>query len=170
MKPEELKAAIDAAIGAKIILSYPQLALFVFITAVVAYFGAYFKKKGENLATSEDVRLLTQKFEDVKITYYKQIEDYKAELARQTRVAEVAEFLTEWSTPKADYAKLNGYSMALSLWLPTDLYRNLAKCVCYSTGAPFPKEVLIDIRKYLLKEDAGDLKAEEIVHFTPPPE
>ena len=170
MTPEEIKAAIDAAIGAKVILTYPQLVLFVLLSGIAAYVGAYLKKKGENLATTEDVRQLTEKVEEIKTTYSKQIEDYKQELSRRAQAAKVAEFLTEWSAPKSDYVKLNGYMMELSLWLPHELYRNLAKCVCYTPGAPFPKEILISVRKYLLREDAGDLKPEEIVHFTPKPE
>ncbi len=103
--------------------------------------------------------------EEVKTNYTKQIEDYKAELATRTQAAKVSEFIAEWTTPNSDHAKLTKYSMELSLWLPADLYRKLAACVCYSPGAPAAKDVLIDIRKYLLQEKAGDLKPTEIVHF-----
>lgn len=169
MTPNEIKAAIDAAIGAKIMLTYPQLILFVLLSGVAAFFGAYLKKKGEHLATAEDLQILTKKVEEIKATYSKQIEDYKAEIDRRARAAKVAEFFTEWSAPNADLVKLNGFSMELSLWLPNKLYRKLASCVCYRPDAPFPKEVLIDIRKYLLDDDLDDLKPDEIVHFSQQP-
>ena len=60
--------------------------------------------------------------------------------------------------------------MVLSLWLPDELYRDIGRCVCYAAGAKTPKQILIDVRKYLLKDDAGNLAAENIIHFTPPPE
>ena len=170
MTADEIKAAIDAAIGAKVILTYPQLLLLVLLSGVAAYIGAYLKKKGENWATVEDVKVLTEKVEEIKIIYSKQIEDYKAELTRRTRAAKVGEFFSEWSNQQADFAKLNAFSMELSLWLPSELYRRYAKCVCYNPGGPQPKEVLIDIRKYLLNNDCDDLKPEEIVHFSPPPQ
>ena len=168
MTPEQLKAAIDVAIGNKIILSYSQMMVLVLLAGVAAYLGAYLKKKGENLATSDDVRRLTEKTEEIKTIYTKQIEDYKNELARQAKIAKVGEFFTEWSAPNPDFVKLNGYALELSLWLPAELYRKLGRCICHETGAPTPKQILIDIRKHLLRDDAGDLKPEEIIHFNHP--
>ena len=170
MNAEQVKAAVDAAIGSKIILSYAQLILFVLLSGAAAYLGAYLKKKGENWATHEDVERLNRAVEDIKATYSKQLEDYKADLTRRSRAAEVAEFFTYWSSPKADHVKLNGYAMMLSLWLPDELYRDIGRCVCYAAGAKTPKQILVDVRKYLLKADAGNLTANDIIHFTPPAE
>ncbi len=168
MTPEEIKSVIDTAIGNKVVLTYPQLALFVMLSAAAAYFGAYLKKKGENVATAEDVRRLTEKVEEIKSTYTIQIEDYKAQITRRGQAAKVAQFFTEWISPKPDYVKLNGYAMELSFWLPHEIYWKLARCICHEAGAPTPKEILIEIRNYLLKDEAGDLKPENIIHFDVP--
>ena len=42
-----------------------------------SYFPAYFHKKGENLATKEDIEEITQKIEQVKVQYSAQLEDIK---------------------------------------------------------------------------------------------
>lgn len=170
MTPEQIKTAVDAAIGSKVVLTYFQMIILLLLVGVSAFLGSYLKKKGENLATADDVKRLTEKTEEIKAIYTKQIEDYKSELARRDRIAKVAEFFTEWQRgTNADITKLNGYAIELSLWLPTDLYRKVGSCTCYRPGAPTPKEILIDIRKHLLKDDAGDLKPDEIIHFVPPP-
>ena len=70
-------------------------------------------------------------------------------------------------TPTPDYVKLNGYAMTLSLWLPHDLYCKLARCICPEKGAPRPKEILIEVRRYLLKDQAGEMIADNIIHFNP---
>jgi len=44
---------------------------------------SYFKEKGKNLATKEDISEITKKIEIVKIDYAKQLESAKAELAAQ---------------------------------------------------------------------------------------
>ena len=168
MTAEDVRAAVDAAIGARILLTYPQLILFVLLSGVAAYLGAYLRRKGENLATREDLQQLTKEVEDIKILYSKEIEDYKAELVRRTRIADVAEFLTHWIDPNADRVKLNGYAMTLSLWLPHELYQKLAACICHKPGAPTPKQILIEIRKHLLKDQAGEMVASEIIHFDIP--
>jgi hypothetical protein len=154
MSAEQIKAAVDAAIDAKVILSYSQLFLVVLLAGI---------------ATHEDVERLNRAVEEMKAAYSKQLEDYKADITRRSRAAEVAEFLTHWSSPNADFIKLNGYAMTLSLWLPDDLYCDLARCVCYAEGAKTSKQILIDVRRYLLKGDAGNLIADNIIHFMPPP-
>ncbi len=42
-----------------------------------SYFPAYFHKKGENLATKEDIKDITQKIEQVKVQYSAQLEEIK---------------------------------------------------------------------------------------------
>lgn len=96
MTLDDVKAAVDAAIGNKVILTYPQLVLFVILSGVAACIGSYLKKKGEGLATQEDVNRLTEKVETIRTTYVKQVEDYKAELARRTQATKIAELLTRF--------------------------------------------------------------------------
>jgi hypothetical protein len=165
MTPDDVKAAVNAAIDAKVLLTYTQLFAFVLLSGIAAFFGAYIKKKGENLATLEDIKKLTNDVEEIKSTYSKQIEDYKTQLERDKKMAKVAEFFAEWASEHSDKAKLNGLSMELSVWLPYAIYKDLGRCVCWVEGAPSPQQILIDVRKYLLKEFAGDLSADDIVYF-----
>jgi hypothetical protein len=44
---------------------------------IKSYFPAYFQKKGENLATKEDIGEITQKIEQVKVRYSAQLEDIR---------------------------------------------------------------------------------------------
>jgi hypothetical protein len=170
----DIKAAVDAAIGSKIVLTFTQIFLLVVISAVVggvvAYFGSYLKKKGEDLATREDIAELTRKVEAVKIDYSRQIEDYKAELTRTMRSEKIAEFFAHWDSRTPNFEKLNLTVMEFALWLPSELCVMLAECICHpnAPGKPTPKDVLIAFRRHLLKKDAGDLKAEQIIYFPKP--
>ncbi|MBE7689053.1 hypothetical protein F6A46_12560 [Tenacibaculum finnmarkense genomovar ulcerans] len=49
-------------------------------TLYLIFFKNYFKKKGENLATKEDIGDITQKVESVKIEYQKNLEEIKSQL------------------------------------------------------------------------------------------
>lgn len=60
----------------EIILNIITLALLCYSI----FFKKYFEKKGENLATKEDVAEITKITEESKIEFIKQIEDYKKEL------------------------------------------------------------------------------------------
>jgi hypothetical protein len=48
---------------------------------VKSYLPSYFKKKGENLATKEDIADITHRIETVKLEYEKQLENAKADLS-----------------------------------------------------------------------------------------
>jgi len=165
MTPEEVRSAINAGLADKVVLSWWPQGLVILLAGAAAYLGAYLKRKGENLATHEDIERLTREVEDIKSTYSRQIEDYKAEIKAREQAAKMAEFFTEWLSPQADKVKLNRYAMELSLWLPYDLHCRFARCVTHEKGAPTYKEILVDIRKHLLKDKAGALIADNIVHF-----
>jgi hypothetical protein len=66
MNVEDIKVALNAVTAEKMVLSWVQLGILVLFSGVAAFFGAYLKKKGENLATKEDVRRLTREMELVK--------------------------------------------------------------------------------------------------------
>lgn len=52
------------------------------VLLVKFYLPGYFKEKGKNLATKEDVAAITKKIEEVKVEYAKQLELYKSEIWR----------------------------------------------------------------------------------------
>ncbi|HNX05480.1 MAG TPA: hypothetical protein PKI32_08255, partial [Opitutales bacterium] len=88
MSPEEVRVAVNSMLSDKIVMSWWQLGIVILLTGVAAYLGSYLKKKGENLATKEDIKTLTQSVESVRTEYMKQLEDYKAELARRTNAVD----------------------------------------------------------------------------------
>jgi len=166
MTPDEIKTAVDAAVGNKVILTYPQLILFVLLAGIGAYFGAYLKMKGKNLAKKEDLEELTRKIEEIKTEYSRELEDYRHELSRRTQAARISEALAracygDGSQPR-EYVQL---VWELSIWLPPELVRKLTVClVDASQGKANPKDVLIEARK-LLHGDSDDLTAEQIIHL-----
>lgn len=62
-------------------MEYFLIAISAFISSLAgAYLASYVKKKGENLATSEDIDGITRKIEEVKILFKHQTEEVKARL------------------------------------------------------------------------------------------
>jgi hypothetical protein len=122
--------------------------------------------------------------ESVKHDYAKKLEDYKNDLKVREQAAKVAELLASirWQEdPKGDDPerdrKLREAGLAfdrraweLSLWLPSETYKKLAKCLVEKRDLASMKELLIDVRKLLLRDEAGDLIAGNILHFGKPEE
>jgi hypothetical protein len=92
MTPDEFKTAIDSAVGAKVALTYPQLALFVLLSGAAAFLGAFLSEKAKNLATKMDIRSITEKIESVRSFYAEQLK--RAEnafaLAASSHMAQMA--------------------------------------------------------------------------------
>lgn len=59
-----------------------QFTIFAIIAGLVQYIITYFKEKGKNLATKEDITGITEKIESVKDSYNKSLELYRFELER----------------------------------------------------------------------------------------
>jgi len=59
--------------------------VFIFIIGLLIgnFLPSYFNKKGENLATKEDIAEITKKTEEVKSEYLKELENFKADLLKQ---------------------------------------------------------------------------------------
>ncbi len=66
MNPEELNKIITEALNQGSSIPWWTYLLFIVLPFIGSYIGAYSKKKGENLATKEDVNVITQKIESVK--------------------------------------------------------------------------------------------------------
>lgn len=66
MTPDDIKATLDSLLANKILLSYPQLILFVILTGISAFLGTYLKQKAQGLATKEDIRAITLAAEEIK--------------------------------------------------------------------------------------------------------
>ena len=114
-------------------------------------------------------------------------ERLKAALARETgqflesirwdmRVREQAEKVAEYMALalwlKADsapekYERANQLAWELALWLPPDVFRSLRQAVASPSAHSNALSVLIDVRKLLLKDTAGDLSPEEVMFHAP---
>lgn len=163
MTPEEIRSAINAVLADKVVLTWWQLGLVILLTGLAAYLGAYLKKKGENLATKEDIAELTRKVESVRTEYLKQLEDYKTELARRTNAIEVAELLADYFYP--DNKQYIAKVWKLSLSLPADLVKQLSTTlVDAKKGGANPKELLVKVRK-LIHGATDDVIAENLIHL-----
>lgn len=88
MTTEELKTVLEEVCGRGFHMNWFQLVVFIVITSIAAFLGAYWKKRGENLATHADIEKLTAKVESVKIDYQKNLEAYKDSLVRKKIVFE----------------------------------------------------------------------------------
>jgi hypothetical protein len=96
----------------------------------------------------------------------KQLEDYKNEAKVREQAAKVAEFLAfvRWNQQGLDGFEFDRRAWELSLWLPTQIYVEISKCLAGDDRAMSMKHILIEVRKHLLKENAGALVADNILH------
>jgi len=106
----------------------------------------------------------------MKYEYDLKIEDYKRDLQIRDQAAKVAEFLAfvQWHQTDMKGEDFDKRAWELSLWLPTEIYVEVAKCLVGTPDAIHMKQILIDVRKHLLKDKAGALVADNILHFVRP--
>ncbi len=153
--PEDFHVALNAFLHDKMVLSWWQLLVFVVVAGVAAYFGSYLKKRGENLATKEDIGVLTRSVESIKTENAKEIEKYKDNLLRKKIIFEeqltaynkLRRFLyvirpekkhpeQEWDEALADIAlnfkthgkELREYLIEYSGVLPEDVRGSMESC------------------------------------------
>jgi hypothetical protein len=107
-----------------------------------------------------------RQLERYKLELNRQLEDYKNEAKVREQAAKVAEFL---AFVRSHQQALDGFEFdkrawELSLWLPTEIYVEIAKCLAGDGSAMSMKQILIEVRKHLLKDKAGTLIADNILH------
>ncbi|HRP03085.1 MAG TPA: hypothetical protein PLE30_10610 [Candidatus Kapabacteria bacterium] len=110
-----------------------------------------------------------EKLEAIKHQLDKNLEDYKFEIERNKQSSKIAEFLSFWVEAKPDInsedrQRLNQLSYEMSLWLPVEIYNELAKTLQNIPGSKTAKDILIGIRKIYHGSD-DTLKAETIIHW-----
>ncbi|HSY19768.1 MAG TPA: hypothetical protein VK815_15600 [Candidatus Acidoferrales bacterium] len=103
--------------------------------------------------------------ESIKHEYAMKLEDYKNDIKIREQASKVAALLANvrWNDGKSNQ-ELDRMAWELSLWLPTDLCCRLTEVLVRGQSVGELKQILIDVRKLLLKEQAGDLKPEQIAH------
>jgi len=98
-------------------------------------------------------------------------EDYKYNLKVRERAEKVAEYMAlqtnlKESSPQNEYDRVNKLGWELAMWLPADLYRKVAQ----SATRPSLKdrfETVIEVRKLLLGDKAGDLTWNDMMFHAP---
>jgi hypothetical protein len=140
------------------------------------YFPSYFSKKGENLATKEDIEDITKKIEGIKSSYSIELEKIKTELLWESKTREqahkVAEYMSLARSLKEDsseenYRKANTLSWELSMWLPDNVYELMKKAMVNQNENENEFSVLISVRKILLGSKSGNLTSEDIIFHAP---
>lgn len=102
----------------------------------------------------------------IKYSYERKMAEFQYELKIREHGTIIADFFSEWAKgAAADMTKLRRLSMELSLLLPSELYKDFGKCTTYQPNGPNSNKLLIEIRKYILKDSAGDLKDTDIIGF-----
>jgi len=138
------------------------------------YLPSYFQEKGKNLATKEDIREITDKVEAVKAQYVREIELFKYDIAllqkRRDLSCQVVDLINRYkeiSSPQ-DLRSFEQEYWKLVPWIPTEILRSLNLLFSGSVPAqnkPDIKDIIIEVRKAILKEESGDFKGTDIVHF-----
>ena len=100
------------------------------------------------------------------------LEKLKWEFKVREQAAKVAEYLSlarnlKHDSNEEDYRKANTLSWELAMWLPTDVYQSLGKALSNPDQQTNPLSVVIDVRKVLLGNIAGELTADHVIHHAP---
>jgi hypothetical protein len=145
-----------------------------------SYLPSYFQQKGENLATKEDIKEITEKVEAVKAEYARQLELYKDAInlleKRRELSAQVVDLINRYKElppagAKQDEEQLRHFEQdyyKLVPWIPTDILKALNSLFSTSVPAdarPDPKDVIVAVRRAILKVDSGDFTGADIIHF-----
>jgi hypothetical protein len=106
--------------------------------------------------------------ESIRSEYAKILEEYRYDIKVRERAARVAEYLSLYYGNSQNFQKLNQLSWELSLWLPSDIYTSIGPALKnIGPQMDLDKETLLDIliktRKYLLKDNCGDLTNDNIM-------
>jgi hypothetical protein len=101
--------------------------------------------------------------------YERILEDYRYNLKVRERAEKIAEYLSLYYEDSHNFQKLNQLSWELSLWLPADIYANLSRALLnigpeMDINKKTILDILIDIRRLLLKDPGNLTGANIIVH------
>jgi hypothetical protein len=103
--------------------------------------------------------------------YDKILEDYKYNLKVRERAEKVAEYMAlqinlKENSSQNEYDRVNQLGWELAMWLPADIYKKVVK----AATSPTPKErfeAVIEVRKLLLGDNAGDLTWNDVMFHAP---
>lgn len=102
----------------------------------------------------------------------KRLEDFRYGVRVKEQASKTAEYLAyAWRLKEeqddAIYVKANQLGWELALYLPADVYRHVRDAVYDPKPDRWVGTALIEVRRHLLKSQAGDLSSEEIALHDP---
>ena len=173
MNPEEIKNIVEAALNQKQTFDWWPIVLLIVMGGIVIYFRSYVAEKGRNTATKEDIREITTKVEEVKVSFQKEHSKFLDELQWNRKVQEQASRVAEYlalarrlkkSSPESDYERANQLSWELAMWLPEEIYKEMVSAIAKPNDEVNVLSVTISVRKLLLGDKAGNLNSDDIAH------
>ena len=142
----------------KIIITSPYLGLTAICLSIIAFiFQLIVTEKFKSKITRENNRILEELRWDIKV---------REQAAKVAEYMDLARNLKE-DSPGEDYHKANTLAWELAMWLPSDIYKKSGQSLATPSMTNNPLEVVIEIRKILLKEKAGDLTSDNVIHHAP---
>ena len=70
-------------------------------------------------------------------------------------------------SPDTDYRKANQLSWELAMWLPEDIYKEMASSIATPNEKTNELSTVVSVRKLLLQKEAGNLTPDNIAHHAP---
>ncbi|MEI3790255.1 MULTISPECIES: hypothetical protein [unclassified Chryseobacterium] len=89
----------------------------------------------------------------IAMIFAKRLEKYKNSILVKKKSELIAELLSIWVSQPEDYKRINEITFEIFLWLPKDLASDLSKTLSMDKEAKSMREIISDIRVYLLGKD-----------------
>lgn len=108
----------------------------------------------------------------IKHEYDTKLEEFRYNIRVREQAARVAEYMAfarrlEKDSPSTDYQKADQLAWELAMWLPSDVYMQMAESMVNPDGEMNPLAVVVAVRELLLGDNAGNLKKENILTHNP---
>jgi hypothetical protein len=93
-----------------------------------------------------------------------QIEQSKDDNLRRMRAVLIADLLSEWLTFPDSQKRLNQLTIEAFLWLPEEIAKKLSLRLLNHPDGPDVRDIIIDVRKYLLQKN-DSVTSEDVIVF-----
>jgi hypothetical protein len=139
-------------------LGLPQISLGVILLGIIQFLASFW--------ISERLKVELQKENAVFI------EKLRWELKVREQAERVAEYMAiardlKESSSADDYRRTNQLAWELAMWLPENVYRIMGQAIAKPDENNNPLSVVVEVRKALLGESAGNLTQNDIIHHAP---
>lgn len=104
----------------------------------------------------------------IKHEYDKKLENFKRDQLRKDKAAVVAELLAEWTHIQGrDTKKLNQLLWELTLYLPSELVRDIKSMAAKEADGKTAPQILVSVRNHLL-DGVDPIEESDVTHFHHP--